>query len=131
MWAGGLGTSISPHHFITAAHIGGRKRSSVWKLAGINYAVDGPFYTNSNGTGGFFAALFDITGYYSSTGVSLTGPSSFYSSRISADLPFIYSVIPEPADAGLLTAVLLFCVATMGVWHRARASARCELGHLG
>jgi hypothetical protein len=30
-----------------------------WKLAGIHYAVDGPFYVDASGNGGSDAALFD------------------------------------------------------------------------
>ena len=41
----------------------------------------------------FYGALFDTTGFYqettSNTYVPVSGPSSFYSTRISADLPFI------------------------------------------
>ena len=36
----------------------------VWKLAGIHYAVDGPFYRDTSGTGGFNAALFDARSLY-------------------------------------------------------------------
>lgn len=68
----------------------------VWKLAGINYAVDGPFYTAPR-SGRFTAALFDTRGFYGDDNVLITGeapiPSGFYATRISSRLPWIRSVI--------------------------------------
>lgn len=72
--------------------------AGTWKLAGIHYAVDS-FSTDSAGNGGFNAALFDRSGFYdqgSSGYVPVTGPSAFYSSRISSKLPWIASVVAEP-----------------------------------
>ena len=40
----------------------------VWKLAGIHYDVDGPFYIDASGDGAFIAALFDARGFYLSDG---------------------------------------------------------------
>jgi len=68
----------------------------VWKLAGINYAVDGPFYNDSLGTGAFYAALFDVSGFYEKDGnnfVPVTGPSALYPTRISLKLPWIAATI--------------------------------------
>jgi hypothetical protein len=77
----------------------------VWKLAAINYAVDGPFYTDSAGNGGFFGALFDARGFYYQEGAGytlITGaapvPSGFYSSRVSSKRGWIYSVIDPSGD---------------------------------
>ena len=77
----------------------------VWKLAAINYAVDGPFYTDSAGNGGFFGALFDARGFYYQEGSAFTPitgpvpvPSGFYSSRISSKQGWIYSVIDPNGD---------------------------------
>jgi hypothetical protein len=80
----------------------------LWKLAGINYAVDGTFHTDAAGNGAFHAALFDIRGFY------LSNPSpppayevvvgddpvasGFYATRISSKLPWIYSVIDPHGD---------------------------------
>ena len=36
--------------------------ASQWQLAGINYAVDGPFSASPTGSNPFLAALFDTTG---------------------------------------------------------------------
>jgi hypothetical protein len=77
----------------------------VWKLAGINYAVDGPFYASTSDTVGFLAALFDARDFYykDETGkyVLITGksavPSGFYSTRISSRLAWILSVIQPSA----------------------------------
>jgi hypothetical protein len=76
-----------------------------WKLAGINYAVDGPFFTDASGGGGFFGALFNAHGFYYQEGssyVPITGPqpvpSGFYSSRISSKRVWIYSIIDPNGD---------------------------------
>jgi PKD repeat protein len=73
--------------------------SGTWRLAGIHYAVDGPF---SNAVDGamFNAALLDKGGLFQSTGGGWTfnsdtaadKPSSFYSTRISANLAWIAGV---------------------------------------
>lgn len=76
--------------------------NGLWRLAGINFAVDGPFRTGPMGPA-FNAALFDAGGleYFNGPGpddwVSLPEqaediPSSFVCSRISASLPWILSV---------------------------------------
>jgi len=80
---------------------------SAWKLAGINYAVDGPYNTTSSGAG-FDAAIFDGRGLYqedaNNVWVPITGatpqPGSFYSTRVSAHVAWIDSVIngPTPND---------------------------------
>ncbi len=80
-----------------------------WKLAGINYAVDGAFDTDTvHPSGSFSAALFDMGGYYvenydwsliPDTGEDF--PSRFYASRISTHLTEIAlataAAVPEPA----------------------------------
>jgi hypothetical protein len=76
--------------------------NGVWKLAGINYSVDGPFYTDGSGDGAFNAALFDMRGFWIQNSapppeyVQVTGanpmPSGFYATRISSKLGWIYSV---------------------------------------
>jgi hypothetical protein len=78
---------------------------SGWKLAGINYAVDGPFYVDAAGNGGFFGALFNAHGFYYQEGssfVPITGPqpvpTGFYASRISSKRGWIYSVIDPNGD---------------------------------
>jgi hypothetical protein len=83
--------------------------SGVWKLAGIHYAVDGPFSTVSSGMPYFNAALFDGRGFYvddQSSSWPLFAPASdpnpaptgFYSSQVSARLAWILSVITPEAD---------------------------------
>ena len=77
----------------------------VWKLAGINYAVDDLFATASSDTE-FTAAVFDARGYYQSDGenpptfTQITGetpvPTGFYASRISSELAWICSKIADP-----------------------------------
>ena len=82
---------------------------AVWKLAGISYSVDGPFYTDASGNGGFDGALFDARNFYYSDGgspphyIQITGPnpvpSGFYATRVSSKLAWIYSVIDPAGDA--------------------------------
>lgn len=68
----------------------------VWKLAALNYSVDGPFATSPGGDG-FLAALFDMRGFYGINGILIAGPapvpSGFYASRISSKLAWIQSII--------------------------------------
>ena len=90
----------------------------VWKLAGINYAVDGEFDTNAT-TGDhheFMAALYDKGGLFEGSDgsgwnyqadMALDIPGRFYASRISASASEINNVIsvvgvPEPSGAVLL-----------------------------
>ncbi len=87
---------------------------SVFKLAGVLYAGDGPFNTravsdpNYSHSDAFSASMFNAGGfYYDGTSIQLpTGPTSAYATRISAETAFIDSVtgLPEPGSAvGLLT----------------------------
>ncbi len=80
----------------------------VWKLAGIHYDVDGPFYIDAAGNGEFIAALFDTRGFYVSdnqmppTYTLIAGPNpvptGFYSTRVSSKLDWIYSVTDPSGD---------------------------------
>ncbi len=78
-----------------------------WELAGIAFAVDGPFRFSVAGAD-FSAALFDKGGLYEemNTGWQLVPPSAqrqpaaFYASRVSARLAWIQATLaanPEPA----------------------------------
>ncbi len=76
---------------------------NICKLAGINYAVDGPFSENADGSLAFSAALYDTRGLYTSDGNSwfrITGasavPTGFYPTRISTKLAWICSVVASP-----------------------------------
>ena len=82
--------------------------NGLWRLAGIHYAVDGPFRTGPSGSP-FDAALYDVGGleYLQSTNpdvwvpVADTAqniPSSFYSSRIAASWALITGIAPEAAS---------------------------------
>jgi len=82
--------------------------SGLWRLAGIHYAVDGPFrYPFTLPT--FSAALFDVGGLEYADGPSWVfladvpdnKESSFYSSRISASLPWITMKAPEVTSLAL------------------------------
>lgn len=73
-----------------------------WKLAGINYAVDGPFNTDDDPEdSGFNAALYDKGGLYEKSGdawvlvadTPINAPSRFYATRVSARQGWINGII--------------------------------------
>jgi hypothetical protein len=85
--------------------------AAVWKLAGINFGVDGPYYADPRPEPpavweAFHAALFDQTGLYYHDGndyVLITSPNplpnAFYPTRLSSKLAWIASVIAAPVLA--------------------------------
>ena len=75
--------------------------NGLWRLAGLNLAVDGPFSESSSGSSQFYAALFDCSGLYfeNSPGVwsiipggSGNVPTSFYSTQVSSHNDWVQSV---------------------------------------
>jgi hypothetical protein len=99
-----------------------------WKLAGINYLVDGPFSLTSGGSQ-FQASIFDKGGLYINGNQPITDtaadvPGAWYATRISSRQSWIKSIIgtvpaavmtspgdlavtsavPEPASLGLIAA---------------------------
>ena len=77
--------------------------AGIWKLAGINYAVDGP-YNNSPTGSGFVACIFDEGGLYKggegswifTPDLPTSQAGAFYMTRISARQEWIRSIIGEP-----------------------------------
>jgi hypothetical protein len=77
------------------------QEGATWKLAGIHSSVDAFFSTNGSASTKFNAALFDMGGLYlgdNATWRFITNqvadiPSAFYSTRISARMAWINSVI--------------------------------------
>lgn len=74
----------------------------IWKLAGINYGVDGPYNTTNSGAG-FDAAIFNSRGLYVPDGGTGWQPFSgkpitgnFYATRISSHVAWINSVLSLP-----------------------------------
>jgi len=74
-----------------------------WKLAGINFGVDGPYSESANGANAFTPALFNTRGLYAQDGsqwVLVSGPvavpTAFYPTRISTKLAWIASVVAAP-----------------------------------
>ncbi len=74
-----------------------------WQLAGINYAVDGPYRTTAEGPG-FDAAIFDAGGLFQADdngGWTLTPvlpfdqPGAFYATRVSARIEWIRGVLQQ------------------------------------
>jgi hypothetical protein len=91
-----------------------------WKLAGVNYGVEGLFDTNDTkfDDSEFNAALFDKDGFYQGSDAGTwvlnpdgpdATPSVMYASRISTNLDAITSIVgvPEPGSACLLALSLL------------------------
>ncbi len=88
-----------------------------WKLAGLNYSVDGPYKYALTDTSSFQAALFDQSGLYVETGPGTFGPapdrpSASYLTSISGNLDWIGTIVPsavpEPATAAVLAGSALF-----------------------
>jgi hypothetical protein len=71
--------------------------NGVWKLAGINYGVDGPFGVTP--ADAFYGAIFDVSGLYvGGAFVPNDGqiyPACFYATRISYRLTWIQSIINQ------------------------------------
>ena len=81
-----------------------------WKLAGINFQIDGPYSTSPNGSAAVSASLFDQVGYFSQNAagkwVANSGPGSWYATRISSHLTWIRSIVPQaPPQNGTATAL--------------------------
>ena len=78
----------------------------VWKLAGINYAVD-DLYAQPSDSSQFDAAIYDARGYYAKIGgnnfMLISGadpvPTGFYATRVSSKLSWMYSAIDPTGDA--------------------------------
>ena len=72
--------------------------SGVWKLAGINYGIDGPFATDANSPT-FYGAIFDENGLYVN-GVlmpndGVTRNAYYYATRISSRASWIQGIISQ------------------------------------
>ncbi len=80
-------------------------QDGLWRLAGINYAVD-DLYTTADGGGHFAAAIFDARGYYTQTGPNsyalITGadnvPTSSFATQVSSRLAWLQSIVGDDAD---------------------------------
>lgn len=76
-----------------------------WKLAGINFSVDGPFRQNP-GDAEFLGAIFDVGGLYYGSSPQLIPntpadvPSGAYSSSIAGSLSFINAQIAAATSSG-------------------------------
>jgi len=92
--------TLSDHDSGGAAFI---NDGGTWKLAGINYGVDGDYSERADGSNHFTGALYDTRGLYFLDGsqwVLVTGsdpvPTGFYPTRISTKLAWIASVVAAP-----------------------------------
>ncbi len=100
-----FGLEISPTEgMLSSGDSGGpvflQDDDGVWKLAGVNYSVSGNYYADEAGDGEFIGALFETSGFFLRDGQEYTpasGPSEFYSTRISAHQEFILAIVPEPS----------------------------------
>ncbi len=73
------------------------QENGVWKLAGINYGIDGPFGLTLGDS--FYGAIFDESGLYVDGSLlpddGQVRPASFYATRISVRLTWIQSIISQ------------------------------------
>lgn len=103
----------------------------IWKLAGVNYSIDGLFDTNNvvGDNSEFSAALFDRGGLYQGSdafgwshipNLPTDNPSSLYASRISTNAAAIMSItsVPEPHSA-----ILVLLAAMCGMLQRRRITS--------
>ncbi|MFM7594072.1 MAG: hypothetical protein ACKO85_19975, partial [Isosphaeraceae bacterium] len=66
-----------------------------WELVGINYAVDVPSLTP--GGSPYYAALYDMSGYYDGTSlITSNAPANSYSTSVAHKYSFIAPFIPVP-----------------------------------
>jgi hypothetical protein len=80
------------------------REGSTWKLAGINYSVDGPYSNTNSGDGAFDAALFDQGDLYQFDGTNWVWfpsgprdqPGAFYATRVSSHLDWINTILSMP-----------------------------------
>ncbi|MBC8105378.1 MAG: hypothetical protein H7Z14_02215, partial [Anaerolineae bacterium] len=82
------------------------KHAGKWKLAGINYSVDGKFSTSSDGSNPFDASIFDRgglwtqgVGFSADQGTNLT--TSSYATRISSRMDWIQGVFAGTVKPGI------------------------------
>ena len=95
---------------------------STWKLAGINYAVDGPYNTSPIGAG-FDACIFDEGGLYQGgenkwvLTPDLPGdqPGHIYITRVSVRTDWIRSIIGDPGVPSA-TPILEYCTSLHGAF---------------
>jgi PKD repeat protein len=71
---------------------------TTWELAGIHYAVDGPYSVDGSTTDDFDVALFDVDGLYDCGGGNCvlqtnSVPSAFYSTRVSVRVSWINGIL--------------------------------------
>jgi hypothetical protein len=72
--------------------------NGVWKLAGINYGIDGPFATDGSSSA-FYGAIFDENGLYVNGYLmpvdGQARPAYYYATRISVRAAWIQSIISQ------------------------------------
>jgi len=106
------------------------QEGGVWKLAGINLGVDGPFRETAAGPD-FLAAVFDAGGLYwdipPTPGFDLIAngatdiSTGFYATRIASHLDWINGVVPEPRWNGLLGGIAVGLLGVVGWWRQCAA----------
>lgn len=99
--------------------------AGIWKLAGINIAVEADFRTDP-GAGSVYAAIFDAGGLYATTGSGYElvadqeadMPASLWAVRLSAYEEWIGATVPEATDPPLMAAGLVFGLGVLNWWRR-------------
>jgi len=124
-------TGVTDEAMLSVGDSGGAvfmQDGGLWKLAGINYAVSGSYYSNTGvALSGTEAAIYNQIGLFSSgdnttfNGPLGAGSGSFFATSISGDQDWIDTIIPVPEPS---VNALLFLAAAVGVFHFYRRRAR-------
>lgn len=102
--------------------------AGIWKLAGINIAVEADFRTDP-GVGSVYAAIFDAGGLYANTGSGYglvadqeaDVPAALWAVRLSAYEEWIETTVPEPGSPSVVVAGAILGMGLVG-WLRRRSS---------
>ena len=82
------------------------QKGAIWELAGINYGVDGPYRFTPGGSS-FIGAIYDQKGLYDTGDQQLSGPGSFYATRISYYQSWVDTIVAVPEPNTMISAALL------------------------
>lgn len=98
--------TLSDHDSGGAVYI---KDLGTWKLAGINFGATGPYKFQPSDSSSFNASLYDQSGLFVNNGSqwvpASNSPGYSVSSRISPNVEWINSVVPEPASLSMAVVV--------------------------
>jgi hypothetical protein len=114
------------------------QQNGTWRLAGVNWSVDGPFSFTDEGPE-FNAALFDMGGLYTGNGTTWTfipdraqdNPSALYATRIKPRVDWIRAILALPTTPSVISSPSIegpFELATTGTVDAATRTVRIPIG---